>query len=159
MIVVHQNILSTIMQKNVKLSYGNVRIQLATPEICYATKLCSYLRIVFLLFCCVLSTSDFKPCSVRLCAFVYLATCSGLCIISVWRHVLFACLMQFDFLEQMFFCLIRRYILLLLPLSVIGTTCFVLFSISKLHSALLSKICKFSSKKDTIRQCIKIRLL
>ena len=28
----HQKILSTVTQKNVKLSYGNVRFQLATPE-------------------------------------------------------------------------------------------------------------------------------
>ena len=32
--VVHQNILSNVMLKNVKLSYGNVRFHLTTPEIC-----------------------------------------------------------------------------------------------------------------------------
>ena len=31
--VVHQNILSTVMVKNVKLSYGKVRFHQATPEI------------------------------------------------------------------------------------------------------------------------------
>ena len=30
--IVRQNILSSIMLKHVKLSYGNVRFQLATPE-------------------------------------------------------------------------------------------------------------------------------
>ena len=34
MMVVHQNILSSVMLKNIKLFYGNVRFQLATPEIC-----------------------------------------------------------------------------------------------------------------------------
>ena len=34
MMVVHQNILSIVMLKNVKLFYGIVRFQLATPEIC-----------------------------------------------------------------------------------------------------------------------------
>ena len=33
MMVVYQNILSTVMLKNDKLSYGNVRFQLETPEI------------------------------------------------------------------------------------------------------------------------------
>ena len=32
--VARQNILNTIMLKNVKLFYGNVRLHLATPEIC-----------------------------------------------------------------------------------------------------------------------------
>ena len=36
MMLVHQNILSTVMLKNVKLSYGNVRLHLAIPEICQA---------------------------------------------------------------------------------------------------------------------------
>ena len=34
MMVVHQNILSSVMLKNDTLSNGNVRLQLATPEIC-----------------------------------------------------------------------------------------------------------------------------
>ena len=33
-----QNILSTVMLENVKLSYGNVRLHLSTPEICQAIK-------------------------------------------------------------------------------------------------------------------------
>ena len=37
--VVRQSILSTIMQKNVKLFYGNVRLHLATPEIVWARNL------------------------------------------------------------------------------------------------------------------------
>ena len=44
MTVVRQNILSTIMLKNVKLSYGNLRLHLATPEIFQARNLCSYPR-------------------------------------------------------------------------------------------------------------------
>ena len=42
--VERQNILSTIMLKNVKLSNENVRLQLATPEICYARNLTSNAR-------------------------------------------------------------------------------------------------------------------
>ena len=34
MMVVHQNILSAVMLKNYKLSNGNVRLHLETPEIC-----------------------------------------------------------------------------------------------------------------------------
>ena len=34
MMLVHQNILIIVMPKNVKLSNGNVRLQLATAEIC-----------------------------------------------------------------------------------------------------------------------------
>ena len=34
MMVVHQNILGTIMLKNDKLFHGNIRFQLAIPEIC-----------------------------------------------------------------------------------------------------------------------------
>ena len=37
MMVVHQNSLSSVMLKNDKLYYGNVRFQLATPEICQET--------------------------------------------------------------------------------------------------------------------------
>ena len=37
MMVVLENILSSVMLKNVKLSYGSVRFHLATPEICYAS--------------------------------------------------------------------------------------------------------------------------
>ena len=44
MAVVRLNILSTIMLKNVKLSYGNVRFQLATLEVFQARNLCSYTR-------------------------------------------------------------------------------------------------------------------
>ena len=36
MMVVHQNILSSIMLKNVKLFNGNARFQLTTTEICQA---------------------------------------------------------------------------------------------------------------------------
>ena len=36
MTVVRQNILSTIMLKNVKLSYGSVRLHLEMSEICQA---------------------------------------------------------------------------------------------------------------------------
>ena len=36
MMVVQQNVLSTIMLKNIKLSDENVSLQLATPEICQA---------------------------------------------------------------------------------------------------------------------------
>ena len=38
MMVVHQNILSTIMLKNDELSIGNVSLHLATPEICQVIK-------------------------------------------------------------------------------------------------------------------------
>ena len=44
MMIVHQNILSSVMLKKVKLCYGNVRFQLTTPEICQARNLCSCLR-------------------------------------------------------------------------------------------------------------------
>ena len=39
--VVRQNDLSTIMLKNVKLSYENVKLHLAAPEIYQARNLCS----------------------------------------------------------------------------------------------------------------------
>ena len=39
--VVRQNILSVIMLKNVKPSYGNVRFYLARPEICWARNVCT----------------------------------------------------------------------------------------------------------------------
>ena len=39
MMVVHQNILSTVILKNYKLYNGNVRLHLATPEICQARNL------------------------------------------------------------------------------------------------------------------------
>ena len=44
MTVVRRNILSTIMLKKVKLSYGNVRFHRATPEICQVRNVCSYPR-------------------------------------------------------------------------------------------------------------------
>ena len=46
MAVVCQNILSTVMPENDKLANGNVRFQLATPEICQARNLTSNLRII-----------------------------------------------------------------------------------------------------------------
>ena len=42
--VVRQNVPSTIMLKNVKVSNENVRLQLATPEICQARNLSSNSR-------------------------------------------------------------------------------------------------------------------
>ena len=36
MIVLRQNVLNTIILRNVELFNGNVRLQLATPEICHA---------------------------------------------------------------------------------------------------------------------------
>ena len=44
MTVVRQNILSSVMIKIDKLSYGNVKFHLATPEIFKARNLCSYAR-------------------------------------------------------------------------------------------------------------------
>ena len=44
MTVIRQNILSMIMLKNVKISYGNASFHLAIPEICWVRNLCSYPR-------------------------------------------------------------------------------------------------------------------
>ena len=47
--VVRQNVLSTIILKNVKLSYKNVKLHLATPEICQARNLSSNNSVAFLI--------------------------------------------------------------------------------------------------------------
>ena len=47
MMVVRQNVLSTIMLKNVKLCYENVRFQLATSEKNKPRNLSSSLRITY----------------------------------------------------------------------------------------------------------------
>ena len=53
MSVIRQNILSTIMLKNGKLSNGNVRLHLAKPEICQARKLSNKPRILNYIFECL----------------------------------------------------------------------------------------------------------
>ena len=46
MMAARQNILSTNMLKNVKISYKNVKSQLATPETCQARNLSSNSRMI-----------------------------------------------------------------------------------------------------------------
>ena len=49
MLILRQNILGKIMLKNVKLSYKNVKLQLATAEVGHASNLCSNPRIRIIL--------------------------------------------------------------------------------------------------------------
>ena len=48
---VRQNMLSTIMLKNVKLCHKTVKLQLTRTEICRARNLCSNPRTHMLVFC------------------------------------------------------------------------------------------------------------